>query len=82
MYRIEESKHGHFAVLEGSGAAVEAFPSRRQATRFINGRVAEDKLLEAARQFIGVATNNLMRRHRINRATARLWIREAVDSGD
>jgi hypothetical protein len=80
-YRIEASR-GHFAVLHTYGIAEYPFASRRQASVYIKSCVTEDNLLQDAKQFIGVATNGLMRKHSINRETARLWIREAVDSRD
>jgi hypothetical protein len=78
-YRIE-ARDGRFVVLHDCGLAEHPFSSRREASRFIKGCVTEDNLLRAARRFIGAATDSLMRRHGINRATARLWIREAAES--
>jgi hypothetical protein len=79
-YRVEPSSGGQFAVWSRSGAAVEAFASRRQAATYIRDRVAEDKIFEAAQRFINIATETLMRECSINRAAARLWIRDAADS--
>jgi hypothetical protein len=81
-YRIAASPEGHFAVLHNCGAAVDVFRSRREAAAYIEGRVAEDKIFQAAKQLIGIATDGLMRRHDIDRVTARFWIREAADSGN
>lgn len=81
-YRVEASSAGQFAVWNVSGAAIEAFPTRRRAAIYIKDRVAEDKIFEAAQRFIGDATEALMRECNINRDSARLWIRDAADSGN
>ena len=58
---------------------VGVYKTEREAEQEIEACEQDDLMLETARSLVKKAVDGLMRMHRIDRQTARGWVRDAAD---
>jgi hypothetical protein len=68
-----------FKVSRNSGVTVGVYKTEQEAEQEIAACQQDDLILETAIGLVKKAVDGLMRIHRIDRQTARSWVRDAAD---